>query len=378
MLVFFSNYLNHHQSFVADILYEETGHEFTYVSCTPMPVFRKSLGYADYCDCPYLLKAYESEENKQMALELARNADVAIFGAASLRYQIERMKLGKFSFEVSERWLKRGWINLFSPKLLKNMWYYHTMFYNKPLYKLCSSAFAAKDQYLLHSFKNRCYKWGYFTKIDDIIIEQLRVPSDSKVLIMWCARFIRLKHPELPIHLANILKRNGYSFVIDMYGTGELVDTYKELCNKLDVSDVVNFKGNMTNEKIIEAMREHDIFLFTSDKNEGWGAVLNEAMSNGCPVVASDEIGSVPFLIKDGKNGLVFRSKDVNSLYEKVTLLINNNELRNKISAQAYSDMHAKWSPNVAAKNLLQLIDDLRDGRQSTIKEGPCSLALPL
>lgn len=42
-------------------------------------------------------------------------------------------------------------------------------------------------------------------------------------------------------------------------------------------------------------MEKADIYLFTSDFNEGWGAVLNESMNSGCAVVASHAIGSVPF-----------------------------------------------------------------------------------
>ena len=54
----------------------------------------------------------------------------------------------------------------------------------------------------------------------------------------------------------------------------------------------------MPNAKILQEMRKHEIFLFTSDRNEGWGAVSNESMSNGCMLVGSDGIGSIPFLVK--------------------------------------------------------------------------------
>ena len=40
----------------------------------------------------------------------------------------------------------------------------------------------------------------------------------------------------------------------------------------------------------------HIFLLFTSDRNEG--AALNESMNSGCAVVASDAIGSVPYLMR--------------------------------------------------------------------------------
>lgn len=382
MIAFYSNYLNHHQALVADELYRLTGGEYTFVATTPIPQFRLKLGYSDFSNRPYLLQAQESETNMKKALELSKDADVAIFGGEQelvFRYQIERLNIKKLSFEVSERWFKKGWINIFSPRLLKNMWYYHTRFHDKPLYKLCSSAYAAGDQYRLHSFKDKCFKWGYFTKVDEWDVEEhFRQQVSETVRIMWCARYLDWKHPELPIQLAQQLKANGYRFCIDMYGAGKELESTKTLCSKLGVDDVVNFVGNKPNDEILQDMKQHDIFLFTSDKREGWGAVLNEAMSNGCTVVASDAIGSVPFLVKDGVNGYTFKTKDLESLYDKVIRLIESPNLRKALAIQAYYDMINIWSPKVAAKNLLQLIDDLQHGRDTSILEGPCSKAKPI
>jgi hypothetical protein len=37
-----------------------------------------------------------------------------------------------------------------------------------------------------------------------------------------------------------------------------------------------------------------------------------------------------------------------------------------------------QWSPKIAAKNILQLIEYLQKGEDTSIVEGPCSKALPL
>ena len=122
-------------------------------------------------------------------------------------------------------------------------------------------------------------------------------------------------------------------------------------------------------------MRQHDIFLFTSDRNEGWGAVANEAMSNGCTLVASDAIGAVPYVVQDGVNGLIFENNNLDSLYEKVKFLMENPQSRIMMAKQAYISMSEVWSPQNAAKNLLQLIDDLQNGKETSIENGPCSKA---
>ena len=48
---------------------------------------------------------------------------------------------------------------------------------------------------------------------------------------------------------------------------------------------------------------------------EGWGAVLNEAMNSGCACIASHAIGSAGFLIEHGENGFVYRDGDMDDFY---------------------------------------------------------------
>lgn len=381
MIVFYSVILNHHQAPVADefwLLYKK-GYRFVELL---QPYDDINKGGRKYDDRPYLICAWRSDSEKSEALRLALTAEVCVFGGTlSLPYQKARLEKNLLSFEVGERWLKRGFANMFSPRLVKMIGLYHLLGWKKkPLYKLCASAYAANDQYLFGTFHNKCFKWGYFTDVKTLdMVEINKKKTDIEIIrIMWCGRFIGWKHPELPILLAQQLKEKGYRFIIDMYGSGVEFEQTKTLSNKLGVSNVVTFIGNKPNDEILQAMREHEIFLFTSDKQEGWGAVLNEAMSNGCTVVGSNAIGSVPFLVKDGVNGYIFKSGNLDSLCEKVVNLIINPEMRKKMAIQAYQDMVNIWSPKIAVRNLLQLIDDLRHKRDSTIMEGPCSKALPL
>lgn len=372
-ITFFSVYLNHHQANLADELYNMLGSDYTFVEIAPCLDSKGSD--TDYSRRPYLLKAWESDASNKRAFDLSVNSDVCIYcGYEALSYEIPRIKKGLFTLEADERWLKRGLLNLLSPRLIRSQWYYHTTSYNKPVYKLCASAFCARDLNLMRSFKNRCYKWGYFTRVDNFDTEDIRVKSDNFTII-WCARFLTWKHPEHVVNLAKMLKDNGFNATIDMYGEGPRKKWAESLCRNMQVDDMINFKGVVPNSEILKSMREHDIFLFTSDKNEGWGAVLNEAMSSGCAVVASDAIGSVPYLINNGENGFIFHSGNLSSLYKKVTFLLNDRELCKSMGIKAYKTMRNLWSPQNAAKNLLYLINDLKQGKDTSVIEGPCSKA---
>lgn len=375
-IAFFTNFINHHQVHVADELYKLTGYKYYFVATMDVPeVFLKS-GYPDLRDKPYLIKAYESKEQWNYALELARSVDVMMNCGAPLEFEKERLKLNKLTFEVHERWLKRGILNLLSPRLIKAQYYYHTRWYNKQFYHLNSSAFCTNDFDFLHSFKNRCFKWGYFTEVPDFNIEKKSTHLTTRIL--WVARMLPLKHPSMVVKLAKSLMAKGYDFEINMIGIGIEFNHVEQLIKQLGVGNNVHLLGNKPNKEVLGLMREHDIFLFTSDKQEGWGAVLNEAMSNGCVPVASHVIGSVPFLIENKKNGMIFKSEDDNSLLKNVEYLINNPNLRSQMSIRAYETLHNLWSPKNAALSFFNLAKSMLANEPSPAVEGPCSVASTL
>ncbi len=389
-IIFYSPILNNHQANVADELWELTGHSYCFVELANLQGEHRKGDTHDYSDRPYLLRAWESAQAWERAMELARTADVCVFsGVQALPFQRERLKLGLLSFDMSERWLKRGLVNLFSPAIFKMfLAYYLGGWKHKPLYKLCCSAFAAGDHRKLGMYSGRCFKWGYFTRVEKIDAEALLHESNADFTpLIWCARYLKWKHPELPLLMAARLKADGYRFTLDMYGSGEYEPAARHMAESLGVTDVVCFVGNKPNDALLADMHRHSIFLFTSDRNEGWGAVANESMACGCVLVAADAIGSTPYLIKDGITGLSFRSSHtscsfdnpdkeaLDSLCEKVKWLLDNPDEMSKIRSHSIKQMQELYNPRTAAERLLSLIDCLQKGSETGFTDGPCSIA---
>lgn len=386
-IVIYSLFLNHHQACVADDFYNLLSNQFTFVELSG--AYDSKGATVDFSRRNYLVKAWSSEASWNYAMQLAETAEVCIFGGfEALPFLKARMKKGLLSFDMGERMLKRGWLNLASPRIQKMIVAYHFGgWLKKPLYKLCCSSYTKTDQYKLYSFKDKCYKWGYFTQVDknfDIEASILYASTSGITPLMWCSRFLILKHPELPVQMAAKLKAKGYKFRIDMYGDEGNAAKHdavyprkklEKLITELGVNDCVRLMGNRPNGEILEAMRKSAIFLFTSDRYEGWGAVANESMANGCVLVASDAIGSSSYLIKEGFNGYMFKSCDADSLTDKVEWLLVHPEEMKTMQKNAYDNMCALWSPKHAAESLLRLIDDLQNGNETSISEGPCSKA---
>lgn len=379
-LAFVTNIVNHHQIPLADEFFRLLGGDYKYICTEPVPDWLIKGGYAPDIEREYVIRAYESEKDIDIAKDIITQADVVIIGSAPEHYVEQRIKDKKLTFRYSERWFKnRPWY-LSGPRAWWNFYKNHISKQNYPLYILAASAYTCRDVYSIGAYKNKVFKWGYFTRVDNFPIAdcpKLNLGStNNKTRIMWCSRFISWKHPEIPILLSKRLKDKGYEFQINMYGSGDKLRRTQEIATKLNVNDVVIFCGNCPNEDILKKMREHEIFLFTSDQNEGWGAVLNEAMSNGCAVVASNMIGAAPYLIKDGVNGLIFKSEDVDDLEQKIIQLLENPSKRIELAKNAILTMRNIWSPENAAMQFLQLVETITSGNSGLIPQyGPCSQA---
>jgi glycosyltransferase involved in cell wall biosynthesis len=382
-LTFVSNFLNHHQTPVADELYKKMGESYRFISTEPIPESFLKSGYPNCEKLPYNLLAYKSKIDFNNAMQLILKSDIVIVGAHNetiVKFTQARILTGKPLIKYSERWHKELKSYLFLPYhiLNGNVWRDYLSLRNKPVYLLCAGGFVSRDCNLIGAFPNKRFKWGYFTTVKDLRIQEILDNKwHSKTRILWVSRFIDWKHPELPVKLAYYLKNKGYEFQIDMIGAGNLRSEIQKLVNKLNVEDCVNIVGTMPNHKVIEEMKKSHIFLFTSDRNEGWGAALNEAMSNGCTVVASSHIGAVPFLLKERNTGMIFKSGNIYSLQDKVEQLLNSKELCNDMAINAYKIMRNVWSPENASKNLQKLCKAILEGNLDFIKieEGPCSKA---
>ncbi len=375
-VVFFSNYLTHHQIPFCKEMSSREGVEFYFVSTEPMEKERQEGGWDLLQEYDFEIKAYQDEASRQNAFDLAANAHVMIIGSAPEEYVAYRMKHAALplTLRYSERIYKGGRWRVLSPRgaILRFKTFFRYL--SKPLYMLCASAYTAGDLAMLGSYLGRCFKWGYFpeNKVYENIEEV--ISSKKQRSILWVARMIELKHPEISVQLAARLRDEGYDFTLDMVGDGPLTAEIKKMIDQYSLQDRVHLLGTMSPEAVRQQMETHSIFLFTSDQHEGWGAVLNEAMNSGCAVVANDQIGSVPFLLKNNENGYTYH-KSFEQLYQQVKFLLDHPEEVARVGKNAYHTITGEWSAAVAADRLIAVCNKLLKGEKPYFVSGPCSKA---
>ena len=373
-IVFVSNYYNHHQSAFSEAMVRLLGDGYAFISTTPVESERINMGWSATDRPPFVLLAYASSEDQEKCKKLILEADCVIWGDAPRTYLKQRLAQKKLTFLYTERIFKSGFQYKKWPMTFLRHFYIFGRHSN--LYLLCASAYTATDFAKLLLFKNKAFKWGYFPQVKHFSDIHVVLQPKASCSITWAARFIDWKHPELPILAAKQLKDSGYTFSMNLIGTGALEASMKSLVSDLALQDCVHFLGAMSPDNVRKHMENSEIFLCTSDFNEGWGAVVNEAMSSGCAVVASHAMGSVPYLIHHNNNGFIFESENLSDLVRNLRYLLDHSEQRAAIGAAAYATIRDTWNANIAAERLIALTQSLLENkRTSPYTTGPRSTA---
>ena len=374
-LAFLGGALDHICLPICESFHSLLGDNFIFVSSKPRSSSRTDLGYDSLNDkYPFVIKWYENEKT---ALDIINNADVVIYGSAPESIIRKRMLQNKLTFRFTERLYKEpfNFRNFF--RRLCGALIHHGIYQGKNVHILCAGAYVATDFKKYNFYRDRFYKWCYFTQITDKSYNDLcKIKKDNKkVELIWTARFIPVKKPNLVIELAQYLKERNIDFHINMVGGGELLDTVKKDAISSGIEDFITFTGPISPESVREIMESADISLFTSDRREGWGAVLNEAMGCGCACVASSAAGSSPFLIKHNKNGVLFDINNKEDFFAKVYNLICDKKKIAALGKTAYEDIHNFWTPSAAAKSFLKLAKSILNNLPTPAEYGPCSIA---
>ena len=127
---------------------------------------------------------------------------------------------------------------------------------------------------------------------------------------------------------AKIADKNP-SWVLNIAGNGEIKQG-KELAEKLNITERVNFLGWIDGKAKETAFLEASIFCLPSYA-EGFPMAVLDAWAYGIPVIATP-VGGIPDVAVNGENMLLFNPGDINSLASQLDKLINDSNLRSRLS----------------------------------------------
>ncbi|MFO7788964.1 MAG: glycosyltransferase [Bacteroidales bacterium] len=177
----------------------------------------------------------------------------------------------------------------------------------------------------------------------------------GQVVFGNASRFVEQKGLHYLLEMAAIIKASRQDFIIRIAGNGPLESELKHKASELKLQDFVEFPGFV--EDIHTFMSELDVYVCTS-LFEGFGFSVAEAMHAGKAVIGFD-VSSNPELIVDKKTGYLVPAMDVNALADKAMLLMENDEKRLKMGAEAKKTALKKFNKDIQHQAFCDLIRKL-------------------
>lgn len=175
--------------------------------------------------------------------------------------------------------------------------------------------------------------------------EYIGIPPCGRMLL-FVGRIEPLKGLDVLIeaigimHKKDVLKENPFCLAIIGGDTDESSDQanqemarIKSLSEHYGLDDLVTFLGRRSQDSLPYYYSAAEAVVVPS-QYESFGMVALEAMACGIPVVAS-QVGGLAYLVQDGVTGYTVPVDEPEALANRLTLLLQDRELRDRMGQQA-------------------------------------------
>ncbi|RQP13543.1 MAG: glycosyltransferase [Parapedobacter sp.] len=194
--------------------------------------------------------------------------------------------------------------------------------------------------------KSRFYQFGYFPDLKFASIAA-KSEENQETIISFVGQLIARKGFDRLLKLIDYLTLSSYQYKLFIAGDGP---NKEQLIQKIQhISDPnIQYLGLIDNKKGVRELLKKTDIVFVPSYFDGWGAIVNEAISQSCAVISSDQVYASKLLIVSDFNGFIF-SHNFERYFEKYLSnrqLLNTHQLANK-------PIYDKWnSKNVALESL--------------------------
>lgn len=184
-------------------------------------------------------------------------------------------------------------------------------------------------------------------KKDTAFIQQ--ITGNTNPNILFVSRLVWEKNLDTLIKLYQYyqMKGDAVNFIIAGDGIAK-----EELERKMPKA---HFLSMVDHDELSRLYASADVFFFPSD-TETYGNVVVEAMASGLPCVVANGGGPKSY-IKHGETGFLCETNNLEEYYKKIHNLLNNNELRSKISYNS-----VEFTKQLSWENLVEIyFSELRE-----------------
>ncbi len=157
--------------------------------------------------------------------------------------------------------------------------------------------------------------------------------------------------------LEALARCSAQGWQLDVVGEGPERSKYEKMAKTLGIESKISWLGSLPNPDVRKKMSNSDCLILPS-RYDGWGAVVNEALTVGTAVLVSDTCGAAD-LIRNPVLGSVFPSENSVALSTELISRIEKGSLGLEERAKIWKWSRENISPQVGARYFLSIIANL-------------------
>ena len=174
--------------------------------------------------------------------------------------------------------------------------------------------------------------------------------KDDEVAVAIVGRLAPIKNHGLFLDALALLAEKGIRARYFIVGDGQEKTMIEKRAKELEDQYGLNIELTSWIKDIATFNAGMDIICLSSD-NEGTPVSLIEAQASGVPVISTN-VGGVKDILDEGNTGFVVPKKDPEAFAEKLQLLIENKEIRTKMSQNGWNFVRDKFHYTTLVKNM--------------------------
>ncbi|MGB6120364.1 MAG: glycosyltransferase family 4 protein, partial [Bacteroidota bacterium] len=191
-----------------------------------------------------------------------------------------------------------------------------------------------------------------------------KLAAPEEKIVLYVGRFDPIKGLDDLVRAFTHVSRKIPAKLV-LVGEGETKEGIQNLVSELGLHEDVVFESYISNSALPEYYAVADVLVLPSITLRGvkevWGLVINEAMNQGCPVVATDAVGAVVGgLVQHGKTGIVVQEQNSEVLASALETLLADKDAQKRMRLAATEEI-ARWTYERQVKGFVEAIEHVRN-----------------
>ena len=229
--------------------------------------------------------------------------------------------------------------------------------YFQKLLRICErtvDVFIVPSRFLQHKLAEHGFDATVIHLPNFVDVERFRPCYEISDYFVYFGRLVSIKGVKTLFEAMRYVNSSSRLYVI---GEGELKETLREYARQHGISNIA-FLGYLATQDLIPLVQRAAFTVFPSECYENYPMTILESFACGTPVIGSN-IGGIPELVEDGRNGLLFEPGNPWQLADRIQFLLDNPQRAIEMGRNGRQQVEATNDPQRYYQRIVEIYQRL-------------------